>query len=244
MKKIIVALFSAILVLSGCGGRSSNEVTDTIRWFYATHAVLTTVNNDDINMLGGSRSNLINRALQLSMLEDWWGVTNREEADETIEWLLSGGHNQRFIDEYYLYELETYTREELLRELEGADGWIEAFFINLHETYEIFGDRAILGWDLSRANSLFGWFYIAGLIEYEEALDGMLMVSRIIQENFNSWDEFWESYMRGFLWWNEEDPSDQASEYQSRRRIYEDLKLAQDSPFLLDFNMDFEVDWR
>ena len=247
MKKNIIALLLAVFILSGCkilGQSPNNEITDTIRWFNATYAILTKINNRDINIIGGDKPSLINRAVELSTLEEYWGITNREEAEEMIVWLLEGGHNEQFIDDYFYYELYKYTKEDLLEDLQRQSRGVLHYFLNLHETYERFGEKAIIGWDLSRANSLLGWYYIAGFYDYEESLDGMLMVSKIIQETFDSFDEFVDSYMRGYLWWSEDDPSGISSDYQARLKIYEDLINMEDSPFNLDFDMNFEVTWR
>lgn len=92
------------------------------------------------------------------------------------------------------------------------------------------------GWDYSRAMSLLGFYYLAGYYTEEESLDYSLDLAKDIQNHFDSWDSFMESYFIGYEYWAGEDSDD-------RREIYEELKSSSDIPFQLDWNMTLEKTW-
>ena len=92
------------------------------------------------------------------------------------------------------------------------------------------------GWDYSRMVSVLSSCYIAGYYSETEALDKALEAAQVIQQNFDSWDSFIDSYMVGYEYWAGESSEE-------RRGIYEDLKAASDSPYSLDWNMTLEKSW-
>ncbi len=92
------------------------------------------------------------------------------------------------------------------------------------------------GWDYSHAMSLLGFYYLAGYYTEEESLDYSLDLAKDIQNHFDSWDSFMESYFIGYEYWAGEDSDD-------RREIYEELKSSSDIPFQLDWNMTLEKTW-
>lgn len=59
---------------------------------------------------------------------------------------------------------------------------------------------------------------------------------KTIQNTFDSWDSFMESYFAGYEYWSEESGDE-------RRNIYENLKSSSDNPFLLDWNTALEKSW-
>ena len=102
--------------------------------------------------------------------------------------------------------------------------------------YEQYGADAAAGWDYSRAMWLLSYYYLAGYYTEEEALDQSLELAKTIQETFDSWDSFMESYFAGYEYWSEESSDE-------RREIYENLKSSSDNPFALDWNTTLEKSW-
>ena len=94
--------FSMILVLgitgtAGCGSKKEEvleevELTDTIRWFNASYAILTETNNWDYNLFGGLANTEKNRKIVRKFLDERWGITDWDSADETLEWIRDKGH--------------------------------------------------------------------------------------------------------------------------------------------------------
>lgn len=218
------------------------QMSDTILWMNGTNAVLTRANNWDYKLFGGLPANDESKAIEAQLLEDWWGVTDRQSAEETMQWILSEGHRSEFNETMGYYGVEG------LADVEASDR-VSWFLDNFDATeeqarsiadayafYEENGDRAIAGWDYGRAMSLLGYYYIAGYYTETEALDKSLEIAGEIQSLFTSWDEFMESYFVGYEYWSDEDSAE-------RRAIYEELKAEEGSPYDLDFGMTLEKTW-
>lgn len=218
------------------------KVSDTILWFNATNAILTTQNRQDYNLFGGVAADEANAEMQKQSLEEWWGVTDEASAEENIEWVLTEGHRTGFAEAMESFgadgmaDTAAEDRVDFLLENYEISEEDAEMVANYYNIYEEKGINAISAWDYSRAMSLFSWYYIAGYYTKEEALDASLELAKTIQENFDSWDSFMESYFLGYEYWAEEDSAD-------RREIYEELKAASDSPYNLDWNLTFEKSW-
>lgn len=223
---------------------SEVELTDTIRWFNATCAVLTSANGWDYNLFGGLPANDDSKATEVQLLDEWWGVTDRASADENMDWLLTEGHRTSFAADVAaipeqlqgIEEVPAADRVAWICENYEADQEDAETLVRWYNLYEEKGDSTLSAWDYSRAMSLLGYYYLAGYYTETEALDKSLEVAGTIQSEFSSWDEFMESYFVGYEYWADEDSTE-------RRALYEDLKAAADSPYSLDFGMTLEKSW-
>lgn len=242
MKKAIVSIIlSLALVLAGCGSTAVKS-TDTIQWFNNTCAVLTTLNDWDYTLYGGRKANTVSEILAQSVLLDSWNVTDRESADETLDWLLTEGHRvsfaeeMRYLEESGLSDVPSETRAEAISETYDIDSEWATRYADWFALYEQYGGNAASGWDYSRAMSLLGFYYLADFYTEEEALDLSLEIAENLQATFDSWDSFMESYFAGYEYWAEESSDD-------RRAVYQELKASPDNPFRLDWNMTLEKSW-
>lgn len=230
------------------GGGSSEKVyagseTDTVQWFNASYAILTQINGNDYNVFGGGTPNAISEAMYQAMLDNSWGVTDRESADETLDWILTEGHRDDFMITGDLLSamLEAEGLEEedlmdfLMQEYEETPEEAE-LDLAAYKMYKEYGENAIDAWDYCRAMNLMSFYYMAGYYTKEEALDKSLEIAETFQPLFASWDELVDSYLRGYEYWAEEDSSE-------RRKIYEDLLEADDNPFRVDYNTTLEKTW-
>ncbi len=218
------------------------ESTDTIQWFNNTCAVLTAANHWDYTIFGGAPAGDNSKSMVQDLLSEWWDVTDRETAEETMDWILKEGHRVSFAE-----DMDTLAEAGLaeVSETERADWILENFEVSDEEAqnyadwfafYEQYGSDAAAGWDYSRAMSLLGYYYLAGYYTEEEALDQSMETAVVIQSTFDSWDDFMESYFLGYEYWAEESSDE-------RRALYEGIKAASDSPFQLDWGMTFEKTW-
>ena len=218
------------------------DVTDTIRWFNASNAILIAVNEWDYQLYGGLAADEVGQEIAKQILEDSWDVTDKNSADETLDWLLTEGHRIDFVydmevlEEEGMGEVEPEDRAAFLLEYfdiseEGAE-FYAAWYGKYEEKYE----DAASGWDYNRALSQIANFYLAGYYTLEEALDASLQVAQMIQSSFDSWDDYMESYLTGYEYWAEESSDE-------RREVYENLKNAADNPFSVDFNTKLEKSW-
>ncbi len=224
------------------GETAAAESTDTIQWFNNTCAVLTAANRWDYTLFGGAPADDNSKSMVQSLLSEWWDVTDRETAEETMDWILEEGHRVSFAE-----DLDTLAEAGLaeVSEAERADWILENFEVSDEEAqnyadwfafYEQYGSDAAAGWDYSRAMSLLGYYYLAGYYTEEEALDQSMETAVVIQSTFDSWDDFMESYFLGYEYWAEESSDE-------RRALYEEIKASSDSPFQLDWGMTFEKTW-
>lgn len=216
--------------------------SDTVQWFNNTCAVLTVANGWDYTIFGGAPASDASQAIVQNLLSEWWDVTDRESADETMDWLLGEGHGVSFAEE--MEQLAGVGIADIPAE-ERTDFILENFDIGEEDAqnyadwfafYEQYGPDAASGWDYSRAMSLLGYYYLAGFYTEEEALDLSLEVARTIQGTFDSWDSFMESYFVGYEYWSEESSDE-------RRQIYEEIKASADNPFALEWGMSLEKTW-
>ncbi len=218
------------------------EITDTVRWFNASYAVLTELNGWDYNRFAGLPANEESMALEQESLDEWWGVTDRASADETLDWILTEGHRADFVDNM------SYLEEAGMSDVAPEDraAFVLEYFqvtedgaqlmADCYGYYEQYGATAIDGWDYCRAMNLLSFYYLAGYYTEQEALDKSLEIAQTMQPLFGSWDELVDSYLRGYEYWAEESSDE-------RRAVYEELKGRDDNPYAVDYNTALEKTW-
>lgn len=222
--------------------KEEETLSDTIRWFNASYAILTEINGWDYNIFGGLKPSFQTAAREQALLEESWSVTDRQTADETLDWILAEGHRVGFADDMsYLEEcgLGEFSEEErvdvMLYNFEMTDEEAQ-YYVDCYKMYEQYGAEAIDAWDYCRALNLMGFFYLAGYYTEEEALDNSLEIAKTLQGKFDSWDALVDSYLRGYEYWAEESSD-------ARRAVYEDLKSRDDNPYSVDYNTKLEKTW-
>lgn len=218
------------------------EMTDTVKWFNASYAVLTELNGWDYNRFAGLPANDETMEMEKKSLEEWWGVTDRASADENINWILNEGHRYAFNDNCKVLEdtgfgtVDADKRKDFILENFDVTDEEAQSYVDSYAMYEEFGESAIAGWDYCRAMNLMSFYYLAGYYTEQEALDKSLEIAQTMQPLFESWDDLMASYMRGYEYWAEESS-------QERQAIYEDLKARPDNPYAVDFKMTLEKTW-
>lgn len=246
MKRRLIAIcLILILSMTSCS-KGQDSDSETILWFNATYGTITTMNEGDLTLFGGYD---IGDASYVNMIQngliDWWDVTDRKTADETLQWLLNGGHNDALLEIYEQEELSSFTRDELVSTLSDDEYTDDdrAYYLGIYDAVDTYGDNAILAWDLSRAMQLSSWYYIAGYYTYEEALDSCLEIAKKMQKQYTSWEDMMQSYLLGFQYWNEDDISNPTSDSYARNRLYEKLRAQENSPYFIDWNLKLQKDW-
>jgi hypothetical protein len=238
---IMALVVTLCLCLGGCG-KKTEPVTDTIKWMNTTYAVLTARNEGDFNAIGGFEKNGLSKKIVLPLLEDSWEVTDRQSADEMLDWLLKEGHRTPYLEEIDQMK-ESGIFEASKEDIQKAYAKDSNYVINMVDAYKKYGEKAIDAWDYCRAIQLLGSFYVADFYTKEETLDKSLEIAKVIQQSYTSWDDLMESYMYGFQYWQEEDASDKESETFKRREIYEKLKNSKDNPYKIEWNLKLTKTW-
>lgn len=220
----------------------STEMTDTIRWFDATYAILTKANNCNVELFGGLAANEENAEAAKIMLEDSWDVTDRASADETMDWILTEGHrttykaNMKDLEDAGIQSVEAGARKDFILENYQVTEDEAQTMADLYGIYEQYGEYSIDAWDYCRALSLAAFYYHAGYYTEQEALDKSMEIAQMLQPLYTSWDEAMDSYIHGYEYWSEESGDE-------RRGIYEELKAEENSLYNIDWNLTFEKTW-
>ena len=220
----------------------SAKEPDTIAWFNAAGAVLTYLNGWDYQIYGGMPEGKTTALISQQLLDGYWGVTDRETAENNMKWLLSSGHNAALLEDLAYFESEglgevaAQKRAAFLYENWDISEEMASLYAKCYERYEAGEDDIIIGWDYSRAFNLLSWYYLAGYYSKEEALDISLVAGWEIQEHFDSWDEFMESYFLGYEYWSEESSGE-------RRLVYKKLKDMEDGPYTINWNLNLKKSW-
>lgn len=266
MKKAILLLCTCAFLITGCNtdkATGGTEVTkevettmeeteaaaenQTIYWINGTSAILTKTNRLDLKYFGGAEDPQIYEQTMQKTLDEYWGITNKEELLDVVENLRTNQmHNQSFLEELAKLGCDTSMTIEDFEQFmnnAGHDRNETNYMSAGYQAYIKYGDNAIFAWDLSRATQLLGSGYLAGFINYEEALDLALEISKEIQTTFDSWDSFWDSYLMGYVYWSEDSMINQTSTYAKRVKLLEELQSSEDSPLQLDWNMELSKDW-
>lgn len=223
----------------------TEALTDTLCWFNACYAVITSLNGGNLNYVAGYEPGDMIKELEQQLLERDWEITDQASLEESIDWLLTEGHNQSALDDLTELGVQGMDRDELIAAMEasGYDEDEQVMVLAAYDAEAAYGGNAIAGWDLSRAMSLMGWGYLAGYYTYEEAMDKSLETAQMIQQTFDSWDDFWNSYFLGYSYWSGQDLEDTDSQAYQRRQVYEMLKSDTSGVFRADWNTPLVKEW-
>ena len=103
--------------------------------------------------------------------------------------------------------------------------------------YKNKGNEGDIGaWDYSRAMSLLSSAYVCAYISKQEALDRSLEVAKVIQSSYTSWDDFMNSYLKGYEYWSSHTPK-------GRWQIYENLRKQKNSLYNIPWNLELKREW-
>lgn len=235
----LVLMISVMIALQGCG---KEELPDTVRWFNASCAIMTEINGWDYNIFAGLKPSDSNQQVEREALEEWWGVTDRETADEVLCWVLEEGHRSSFKEDVlYLEEIGLSDIDEQIRAtfiFQNFDVTEEdaKFYAGIYDMYEEYGEEAMDAWDYCHGMNLISFYYLAGYYTEEEALDRSLEVAQKLQPLYDSWDSMIDSYLRGYEYWS-------ANSSEERRSIYENLLTREDNPYAVDYHAFLEKTW-
>ena len=172
-------------------------------WAIPMGMLLGLYNGGDPTQFGFGR-NAKNAAAFRKLLGDpSWGIESREDLIATILSMTLNGHNLSFYQEVaYAMSLSDEEMKELVAESNDVGKYMWPYVRTLGEKW---GDRGVINWDLFRMVSLAEMGYTAGYLTYEEALALIWPCAEILSANFSSWDEAYQNYIDGYIWWSRTD---------------------------------------
>ena len=179
--------------------KGDNSLTPEQNRLLAYGAPLFLYNDDNVDSLESTAGTDTLK----EMLEEWWEVTDRKSALETISWLLNEGQHA------------------------GADPvTIAEFVMGVNETTEADLPETVLAWDLVRAVNMARWAFICGYINEDEMWEAIRTTAGIAKESFNSWEEYGNSFAVGRGIWRGE-----TDDYETADEVVGALLNKEDSPW-------------
>lgn len=149
--------------------KGDNSLTPEQNRLLAYGAPLFLYNDDNVDSLESTAGTDTLK----EMLEEWWEVTDRKSALETISWLLNEGQHagaDPALTEIRQRGIEAITEEEKADEDSkiGDAFTIAEFVMGVNETTEADLPETVLAWDLVRAVNMARWAFICGYINEDE----------------------------------------------------------------------------
>ncbi len=165
------------------------------------------------------------------MLEEWWEVTDRQTALETISWLLNEGQHagaDPALAEIRKRGLEDIAEEEKADEDSkiGDAFTIAEFVTEVNESSVEELPQTVLGWDLVRAVNMARWTFICGYISEEEMWETIKTTATTAKYTFNSWEEYGKSFAVGRGVWRGD-----TDDYETADEVVQTLLHKEESPW-------------
>ncbi|AIG26837.1 hypothetical protein BRLA_c025180 [Brevibacillus laterosporus LMG 15441] len=182
----------------------TNPASKITLWCYGLAAVMNEMNGlklKDNYKLNKSKENI--RIHKHSLARDW-GIENKEDLLQSLQWLLNEGHRHSF-DEMKFF-LSTLSESDQLHYIESIPKTSETY----REYYIVraYMDRlplaGIAAWDWGRYAHLCRIGAFVGYLSDDEVLELVKHVARIAQQQYSSWQEFGTSFLIGRqFWWGQ-----------------------------------------
>lgn len=207
--------------------KGDNGLTPEQNRLLAYGAPLSLYNSDYVDSLESTSDTDTLR----EMLEEWWGVTDRQTALEIIAWLLNEGHHagaDPALAEIRRRGLEAITEEE------KADGnskigdafTIAGFVTEANESSVEELPETVLGWDLVRAVNMARWTFICGYIGEDEMWKHIQAAADRAGRTFASWEAYGTSFAVGRGVWRGE-----TDDYETAGEVVRTLLHKEESPW-------------
>jgi len=141
-----------------------------------------------------------------ALLEDTWGIADREALLGAVDAALEGEHDREFREAYK--EVKNLSASEIRNRTRSMDKVDQYMWPRTKELGKKWGDKGILAWDLCRAAALVQWGYTAGYVTYSEALSLLEPAAEALRTTFSSWEQVYENFLEGYYWCVREDLGD------------------------------------
>lgn len=135
------------------------------------------------------------------VLDDWWGTNTREELLQVIQKLALGEIHANG-DGISFDRCECSTPSEWESYLESTGNEELLHTRKFHEvSLRILGRARFLGFDYVRATTLIRWGHFIEWISDEELAFLLSFVANNVQQGFDNWNQYLNSYILGRSWW-------------------------------------------
>ena len=197
MTRLIPILLAVWLACAPVWGNTLNQQNDRpLLWAWALNAPLTESNGLSHDIYGGELLSAIVTQKYRGLLATWWSVNNQQEARQTIMAL----SNWQMATPVFVQQMTPYfamTPEQL-----AAVTTDDPFLASVIKHREFLKTHSIKAWDLSRAQTVIAWSYLAGYLDAETARGAAIAVAMRTQMHFDSWEQLATSYLFGYWHWS------------------------------------------
>ena len=185
-------------------------------WALAMCAILTQVNGERHDLLGGCGRTPENVQICNQGLSDWWGIESREDLLDTLTWIEQGGHRRGF--DYIAYGLSLPAGLDELHAQAGGDPELDNQIDMVRDYADRLGVKSISGWDYARYVFLCRRGYLGGYMSEEEAWQRIMPAARLMQANFSSWKDLGDNYLIGRRYWSVQETQNSGAAFQDAER--------------------------
>jgi hypothetical protein len=203
MRRRLAVIALVILSLATTPAVFADEPLSPQRaWALAAAALLTERNGQLHDRLAGSHLSARDAEEARRLLREWWDVTDRASLLDSLGWIQTTGHREKFARSGK--QLAALTRDE--RRALDAKRRTDVDFNQMLGVVEMhharLGTKSLIGWDFSRYISVCRWGYAAGYLTESDAWSRIIPAARIIRQTFGSWRELGENYLIGRQFWS------------------------------------------
>ena len=224
--RIILLALGAGTLLSAVSGASARPGPRTAEpaitsgpraWALATTALLTYRNGERLDRLSPDVQSDSGRAEVRTILHDWWGIDNRSDLLNDLEFLDREGHRAEFQKQGQ--SLIAMTDAQYQSALSAARRHPDAVrrMKLVRDYYRRCRRSSLVGWDYCRYIMLCRWGYMVGFLTEDEAWRRIMPAARTLQAGFGSWAELGQDYLVGREFWSRE-------ETERTGQIYRDIE--------------------
>jgi hypothetical protein len=159
-----------------------------------------------------------------TILRDWWGINERDEALDTLDYLQNKAYTYYFPTVWKAFQASSNAERAsiIAQNMTNQEDAEKAFeqTLNLQESVKYLKDLKIIqhvddvekygvvGWDVGRLVFIARICYDAKYITEDEAWEYIDSAYRQAQQVFNSWEELAKSYIIGRFIWRGKDAND------------------------------------
>jgi hypothetical protein len=179
------------------------ELTETNIWICAIPGIIDQLNHHSHITLEPEIITNQSRESMKKFIIPSWNIYKREDLLNMLNWVLTKGQRAEF-NEYlnYIENNKALSIDEICMQYNLTDRAKRG--MEYIKTLDFKKDeKTLLGYDLGRYVALCKWGYQAGYINNIEAWEKIYSIIPLIKENYNSWEEFGNSYLLGRLFWLE-----------------------------------------
>ena len=137
-----------------------------------------------------------------SILEQYWGVEDRDGLIDTLRYLMTGGHAKDYMEALEVISASGSAADLHTEDMDEDDIAVCDSRFEFTKAYAgQIGPMMLRGWDLGRAANVTRWGYFVGYISEQEAWDILDQIADGCLSAFDSWTSYAQSYIFGSMYW-------------------------------------------